>query len=126
VTGDEGLGRKYSEAEVEQHKLEWERKCASPRPIAGGNHITEPIPLLYEVTFVSGGEHILYDFELTKGQELLAGISSEDHLDVSICSERDYERWLKEGDLIELRRRKKSGRRICISLRRETRRICCS
>jgi hypothetical protein len=101
VTGDEGLGRKYSEAEVEKHKLEWEKKCTSSRPIAGGNHVTEPIPLLYEVTFVSGGEHILYDFELTKGQELFAKISSEDYVDVSICSQRDYERWLEDGDLIE-------------------------
>ena len=101
VTGDEGHGRKYSETEVKQHKLEWEKKCSSSRPITGGNHVAEPIPLLYEVTFVSGGEHIVYDFELAKGQELFAKVSSEDYLDVSICSERDYHRWLEEGDLIE-------------------------
>ena len=101
VTGDEGLGRKYSEAEVRQHKLEWEKKCTAPRPIVGGNQVTEPIPLLYEVTYVSGGEHILYDFELTKGQELFAKISSEDYIDVSICSGRDYEQWLEHEDLME-------------------------
>jgi hypothetical protein len=35
VTGDEGLCGKYSETEVKQHKLEWEKKCSSSRQIAG-------------------------------------------------------------------------------------------
>ena len=101
ASGDEGLGRKFSANEVEQHKLAWEQECSVSRVTVGRHHAAEPIPLLYEVTCVSGGEHIPYDFELKQGQELFVTISSDDYLDVSICSELDYERWLEERELME-------------------------
>ena len=72
------------------------------------------------------GEHIFYDFELTKGQELFAKISSEDYLDVSACSERDYERWHEDGDLIEYERAEEVRAKELHFTAPRTKRICCS
>ncbi len=103
VTGDEGLGRRYSESEVSEYKRIWEGKCcgALEEKRETGDEDEGPVSYRREVAVVHGNEHATYDFCLDAGQKLIAGIWASDYIDVSVCERSDYKRWLEDGDLME-------------------------
>jgi hypothetical protein len=101
VTADEGLGRRYSEIEVREYKRRWEEHCS--RANGGGNEQDEePVDSDYESSLLRTGENYLVEIPMKSGQELLASVSSEDYIDVSICTLADYQKWLQTDDLIEV------------------------
>src|SRR5579863_6576194 len=60
VTGDEGLGRRYSEAEVREYKRRWEEHCAetNDRGTTGGEEESdEPVESDFESLLIRGGEN---------------------------------------------------------------------
>jgi hypothetical protein len=102
VTGDEGLGRRYSEIEIREYKRRWEEHCAAASGLEGGSQKDEePVDWDYESSLVQAGDNYCIEIPMNAGQELLASVSSEDHIDVSICTLADYQKWLRTDDLIE-------------------------
>jgi hypothetical protein len=102
VTGDEGLGRRYSEIEVREYKRRWEEHCAGANGLQGGSQKDEePVDWDYESSLVQAGDNYCIEIPMNAGQELLASVSSEDYIDVSICALADYQKWLRTDDLIE-------------------------
>lgn len=103
VTGDEGLGRRFTPDEVREYKRRWEARCAESEDDLdrGEEEVEEPISLLYEVTALDPDTHIGYDFELDEGQELLLSLRAESYIDVSVCGLSDYQRWIEGRDLME-------------------------
>ena|SRR2546429_834492 len=102
VTGDEGLGRRYSEIEVREYKRRWEEHCAGGNGLRGGSQKDEePVDWDYESSPVQAGDNYCIEIPMNAGQELLASVSSEDYIDVSICTLADYQKWLRTDDLIE-------------------------
>ncbi len=98
VTGDEGLGRRYSEAEVRLYKSRWEETCRTVTPDVDNR---EPTYSKFESTLLGAEEDITYDLQLEEGQEVLATVAADEYIDVSICNEDEYERSQESGDLNE-------------------------
>jgi hypothetical protein len=103
VTGDEGLGRQFTPAEVSLCKQRWEKYCANDRGAGNENdELQEPEQLLYEIARIEGGTHLTHEFSLDAGDEILVGISADEYIDVSICTPADYQCWLDDpNDLKE-------------------------
>ncbi len=99
VTGDEGLGRRYTEAEVKRHKQAWEKACATPTFEEDKEDAEEPIPILYETALVGSEEEIAYEFDLDEGENLFASVSAIGYVDVMICDPEDYEEWCEGKDI---------------------------
>jgi hypothetical protein len=57
----------------------------------------EPIEECEEDTDLGPNEHKTYPFKMTEGQRIIGSVSSEEPVDVLICSEKDYERWDRQG-----------------------------
>lgn len=103
VTGDEGLGRRYSEAEVKEYKRRWEVECSrnGDQSEEEDESIEEPVYTIYESRLIQNGEHYCREFEIEEGQEFVVSIIADDYIDVSICGLSDYRKWLKGDDLME-------------------------
>jgi hypothetical protein len=100
VTGDEGLGRRYTKAEVSAHKRAWEQTCAdNPVEDRDDDQSDEPVPVLYETVLLRREEEIPYDFELDEGDELNTSVSATGYVDIMVCGPEDYERWCKGKDI---------------------------
>lgn len=99
VTGDEGLGRSFSPREVSLYKQRWEQHCAQLTEHSEEEDSDEPISTIYEVKRIRSYEHVLYDFEMNQGDELIVSVSANDYIDVSICTAADYKRWKKTTEL---------------------------
>ena len=61
----------------------------------------EPIQVLRRSFRVRAGEHAVYDFGLEEGWELVATMSADDHVGISVCGQRDYRNWLNGRELTE-------------------------
>lgn len=96
ITGDEGLGRRFTPTEVTLFKQRWEAVCAGEGETV--DELDEPEQLVYQVTRVEGNTNLPFEFPLEKGDELLVSISADDYFDVSICTPADYQRWFKAPD----------------------------
>jgi len=99
VTGNEGLGRRFSQREVARYKTEWEAGCSNSE--ADPEDAEEPVRILRRSFLVQAGEHAHYDFELDQGEELIVTISADRYIDVSICNQADYRRWMHGEELDE-------------------------
>lgn len=102
VTGDEGFGRRYSPQEVARYKREWELLCADSNRDAYDDRPDELIQVLQRTVLLRSGEHLNYELELERDDELVVSVSADDYIDTSLCSERQYERWVNSGaELLE-------------------------
>jgi hypothetical protein len=89
VTGDEGLGRRYSEHEVLIYKQEWEAQCT---PRRDGDEREERI-----VTAIEPDEHLEYAYSLHEGDVISVAINSTRLVDAFICPTTSYRRWASNG-----------------------------
>lgn len=64
----------------------------------------EPIEECEEDAELGPNEHKTYPFKMTEGQRIIGSVSSEEPIDVVICSEKDYERWDRQASRDELPR----------------------
>ncbi len=99
VTGDEGLGRRYTMAEISAHKREWEQTCAANPIEDEDDEPDDPVPVLYETGLLRRGEENAYDFELDEGDELNTSVSATGYVSIMICDPEDYERWCRGKDI---------------------------
>jgi hypothetical protein len=99
VTGDEGLGRKYSAGEVTRYKVDWEAICAESEDDSG--EVDQPVQVLRRSFRVRAGDHAQYDFNLEEGWEFEITVSADDYVGVSSCGQRDYKRWIDGGELMQ-------------------------
>ncbi len=100
VTGDEGLGRRYTMAEVSAHKRAWEQACAgNPVEDEDDDEPDQPVPVLYETVLLRRREEIPYDFKLDEGDELNVSVSATGYVGIMICAPEDYELWCKGKDI---------------------------
>ena len=104
VTGDEGLGRRFSPAEVRVYKKRWEAICSGSSRRDEDEEDDKPEEPLYSTVqsrLLRKDENYSYEFEIEEGQELSVSISADDYIDASICTPRDVKRWLDGHDLME-------------------------
>jgi hypothetical protein len=104
VTGDEGLGRRYSETEVREYKRRWEEHCAETNTHGTGGdeeEDDEPVESDFDSLLIRAGGNYSIEISMTKDQELLASVSADDYIDASICSLADHRKWLGTNDLME-------------------------
>lgn len=94
VSGDEGLGRRYTSTEVYQYKLEWEELCRG-----GASEKTEnyEVPLYQhrEIFLLPTDCHKVFKIDMDHDVQLLYTISADEYINVWICDENDYRIWLK-------------------------------
>jgi hypothetical protein len=104
VTGNEGLGRQYSVAEVRVYKRRWEAICTGSSPSQAGEEQDEPEEPIYskfQSRLLRKHDNYSYEVQLEEGQELDASISADDYIAVSICSPSDFKKWLAGDELME-------------------------
>ena len=110
VTGDEGLGRRYSEGEVREYKRRWELECSRSRDAAfdedddeedNDDEEKEPIDSIYQSRLIRSGGHYCREFEMENGQELVASITADGYINVSICDLSDYQKFLDDEEFME-------------------------
>jgi hypothetical protein len=108
VTGDEGLGRKFTPREVRQYKLQWETICAhagvpdEDEEEADGevdDEADEPLVSVFQSRLIRANDECAFAFDMEAGQELICSISADDYVDVSICTARAHKKWLDGEDL---------------------------
>ena len=114
VTGDEGLGRRYSVREVTLFKNGWEQQCAafhrqgadnSPGDDAEdededdeGEEGDEPADSYYEDSVLPSGVHVPRHYSLESGDEIKYWMKSDEPLDLMIMTTRQYDRWVGGED----------------------------
>lgn len=108
VTGDEGLGRRFTSGEVAKYKRQWEKICAEETARneeededEDETEEDEPLTTCFQSRRIKAEESCAYTFDMEEGQQLVASISADGYVDVSICTPRDYQRWLDGKDLRE-------------------------
>jgi hypothetical protein len=100
VEGNEGLGRRFTTAEVREYKKQWEIQCSRIGTVEEDSE--EPLPIISEALLIGPDEHVAYDLtEMEEGDEIEVTVSADRHIDASICTEADYKRWLRGKDLKE-------------------------
>jgi len=93
VTGDEGLGRRFTAGEVTTYKKEWEATCAGEQRDADDD---EPDETEYEVTTVAPDTHKSYEYDLEEGDLFTARVESDVPVDALFCRISSYRRWVRE------------------------------
>lgn len=110
VTGDEGLGRRYSEEEVREYKRRWELECSRSRDAASDedddeedndDEEEEPVDSIYQSRLLKSGGHYCREFQMENRQELVASITADSYLNVSICDLSDYQKFLDDEEFME-------------------------
>ena len=104
VTGDEGLGRRFSPQEVTLFKVRWEAICAQAdmdEDDDEDDEPEEPLESVFQTRLIRANEEYAFTFQMEEGQELICSLSADDYIDISICTARDYQRWLDGEDLME-------------------------
>jgi len=62
----------------------------------------EPLDTFFQTRRIRAKEEYARTFPMEKGDELICSISADDYVDISICTAKDYQKWLDgEEDLIE-------------------------
>lgn len=115
VTGNEGLGRRYSVQEVTLFKNGWEQQCAAfHQQEAAENNFEcndedenendesdesdEPADSFYEDSVLPHGVHVARHYTLDSGDEIKYWMKSDEPLDLMIMTTRQYNRWLAGED----------------------------
>ncbi len=105
VTGNEGLGRRFTPGEVEEYKRQWEAMCANVEEIDDedddNDESYEPLTTCFQSRRIKAQEDCAFTFDMEAGQQLVASISADGYVDVSICAARDYKKWRDGHDLFE-------------------------
>jgi hypothetical protein len=109
VTGDEGLGRRYSEEEVREYKRQWELECSQSRNEESDeseeeeddDDDEEPVDSVYHSRLIRSGGHYHRVFEMKSGQELVVSITADGYINVSVCDLSDYHKFLDGEDFME-------------------------
>jgi len=108
VTGNEGLGRKYSRNEIKKYKESWEKKCKELFEAKGQTNYENwekddyvvKIEDYEETCIIKPNEHYGLPYDLKENAELKIYFDSELEIDLIIQSEKDYQYWLKKGEII--------------------------
>jgi hypothetical protein len=105
VTGDEGLGRRYTGLEVTTYKTSWERLCkewleGGPKGDMDGVK-DEALDSDHFDDDIEDNSHIEYTYDLEKGEGVLLWVKSDEPIDLIIMRRKDYKKWLKEKVDIE-------------------------
>ena len=118
VTGDEGLGLKYTPGEVARYKAQWEQHCDvlnredESTESEGDEHDEEsteeneqPADHHYEDSILEANCHLHLPYTLTKGDSVALWVQSDAPLTVMFIDTEDYKLWDdgKEVDPHELR-----------------------
>ncbi len=90
VTGDEGMGRRFSAREVGLYKKRWELECINQGEDDGEE---EPITTDVREFVVRPASHRAFQYELAEGQLLLASVEADVPVNVMLASARKYARW---------------------------------
>jgi len=109
VTGNEGLGRDYSENEIRLFKENWEAECETSRsnsddePDSDDEESVEPIHNVTKRVILDENEHLYHSFELDEGDEITFSLSSDERIEFLIMTKRQYNRWAEDqtGTLYE-------------------------
>ncbi len=100
VTGNEGFGRAYTQAEVTAHKRAWEQRCAgNPLGDEDDQEPHGPVPVLYETVLLLSAEEVPYEFDLDEGDELAISVLASGYLGLMICDPEDYDDWRDGKDI---------------------------
>jgi hypothetical protein len=101
VSGDEGFGRRYTQSEVREYKVRWEKSCGENKRSEANDKYDEPIETTLDVRLIPVDEHFPYDFQMEDGDELIASLAADSYFEWSVCTYRDYQKWAKSGELME-------------------------
>lgn len=102
VTGDEGLGRRYTPGEVSNYKRNWEARWgALDESVKGGGEDDEkePIESHYEDSILDADSHFITRYDLEEDHEVYIWMASDRPTDLAIMRHKDYKRWLKIGKI---------------------------
>lgn len=107
ITGNEGLGRKFTESEVRMYKETWESKCKTLFEAIGKNKYenwneddyVELIEDHKETTIINAAEHYLLEYELDENNEIKIKLRSKLPINVMIQNRKDYNLWIKRGEI---------------------------
>ncbi len=104
VTGDEGLGRRFTPQEVTIFKTRWESMCAEATESGDeeeeeDEEPEEPLATLFQTRRIRAKDEYARTFQMEEREELICSISADDYVDISICTERNYQKWLDGEDL---------------------------
>jgi hypothetical protein len=104
VTGDEGLGRRFTPQEVTIFKLRWESMCAEATDNGDeedeeDDEAEEPLDTFFQTRRIRAKDEYARTFPMGEGDELICSISADDYVDISICTAQDYQRWLDDEEL---------------------------
>lgn len=98
VTGDEGMGRKYSPGEVAKYKAQWEQHCAvlneeEDDEEESDGAAEQPIDHHYEDTVVEADSHLRLSYSLSEDDTIKLWVHSDEPLTVLLMETEDYEPW---------------------------------
>lgn len=92
----------FPQSQSTQNRAKSSRKPGvSERSKGSDEEDDEPVDSDYESSLVRAGDNYSIEVPMTEQQELLASVSAEDHIDVSVCTLADYRKWLRTNDLME-------------------------
>jgi hypothetical protein len=99
VTGDEGLGRHFSEDEVREYKRQWEEHCAGVNDNSNAEDDTDPVDTGHAQERIRADEHSIREFTLDSAQQLVVTIASDEYLQTYVCDPRDYAQFERTGKM---------------------------
>ncbi len=99
VTGDEGLGRRYSQGEVSHYKKDWESQCIVNESSGDNDEEQEPIDSHYENSVLGADSHLAIDYDLEEDNEMSIWAASDCPIHIAIMKQKDYQRWLKTDEI---------------------------
>jgi len=103
VTGDEGLGRKYSPEEVRLFKESWEKQCKIW--LEGGNSDNneeeepdeeESIDSDYVDDVLETDSHFEFRYELEEGDGIMLWVKNDEPVYAAVMTKDNYKQWIKK------------------------------
>ena len=106
VTGNEGLGRRYTAGEVTRYKAQWEQQCAvlnledetsESEDEEEDDEVEEesdqPAEHHYEDSILEADSHLHLPYSLSEGDHIALWIDSDEPLTVMFLDTEEYELW---------------------------------
>lgn len=100
VTGDEGLGRRYSQGEVTSYKRNWEKQCVLDKSIEDDNEEEGLIDSHYQDSILDADSHYRCDWDLEEDNRLSIWMESDNPIHVVFMKQKHYKRWLETGEIV--------------------------
>lgn len=98
VTGDGGLGRRYSRGEVVLYKKHWQDHCSSDtQEDYGGEDREELTDSHYEDSILEGDSHLVFDYDLNADNEVSIWAVSNRPIHIIVMKHKVYKHWLETG-----------------------------